>query len=571
MKPIRAALSLCLFLTLPLLAAHAAPVDGAKVFATNCAMCHSVSPDMQALAGPGLFNVLGRRVAGVPGYAYSKALAAAGAAGRTWTARELDRYLLDPGSYAPGTTMPVNVADGESRAALVAWLGTVRGKQAAPAASSGSTPTSASASAQDGWSADRPGRIHEVRADRLARPFATPSAGNSPQTVARPAGVAPSVPDGFEANLWATDPDRGRLLVKAPNGDLFMSSMPKRLIKVFRSSTGERADTVSVFAKDLNRPFGFAFWPVGAEPRYLYVAYVNSIVRFPYRNGDLVASAEPEVVVPTLVAAPGSHTTRTLAFSADGKTMFVSVGSASNIGERIGARPDEPLPAWEAKHGVGGAWGEETDRGVVLAFDPDGGNRRTHATGLRNCVGMYRHPATGDLFCSVNERDLLGDNLPPDYLTRVPAGSFFGWPWYYIGRNEEPRLKGIRPDLRDKARTPDLLVTAHSAPLGMVVYEAGGAARNRFPAEYHGDMFLALHGSWNRTTRTGSKVVRVFMKDGVPAGKYQDFMTGFVVSDREVWGRPSSVAVQDDGSLLVVDDVTGEIWRVSPTAAGAAR
>jgi glucose/arabinose dehydrogenase len=410
-----------------------------------------------------------------------------------------------------------------------------------------------------------------VRADRLARPFATPSAGNSPQTVARPAGEAPSVPDGFEANLWATDPDRGRLLVKAPNGDLFMSSMPKRLIKVFRSSTGERADTVSVFAKDLNRPFGFAFWPVGAEPRYLYVAYVNSIVRFPYRNGDLVASAEPEVVVPTLVAAPGSHTTRTLAFSADGKTMFVSVGSASNIGERIGARPDEPLPAWEAKHGVGGAWGEETDRGVVLAFDPDGGNRRTHATGLRNCVGMYRHPATGDLFCSVNERDLLGDNLPPDYLTRVPARSFFGWPWYYIVRNEEPRLKGIRPDLRDKARTPDLLVTAHSAPLGMVVYEAGGAARNRFPAEYHGDMFLALHGSRNRTTRTGSKVVRVFMKDGVPAGKYQDFMTGFVVSDREVWGRPSSVAVQDDGSLLVVDDVTGEIWRVSPTAAGAAR
>jgi glucose/arabinose dehydrogenase len=340
--------------------------------------------------------------------------------------------------------------------------------------------------------------------------------------------------------------------------------MPKRLIKVFRSSTGETADTDSVFAANLNRPFGVAGWPVGPDPRYLYVAYVDSIVRFPYRNGDLVAGGEPEVVVPSLVAAPGSHTTRTLAFSADGKTMYVSIGSASNIGEGIGRRPAEALPAWEAKHGLGGAWGEETDRGVVLAFDPDGGNRRTHATGLRNCVGLYRHPATGDLFCSVNERDLLGDNLPPDYLTRVPRGAFFGWPWYYIGRNEEPRLAGIRPDLRDKVTVPDLLVTAHSAPLGMVVYDAGAAAPGRFPAEYHGDMFLALHGSWNRATRTGSKVVRVFMKDGVPTGKYQDFVTGFVASDSAVWGRPSSVAVQDDGSLLAVDDVTGEIWRVSP-------
>ena len=569
MKTFHAALPLCLSLAIPSIAVHAAPVDGARVFATNCAMCHSVTPDRQALAGPGLFNVLGRRVAGAPGYAYSKALAGIGAAGRTWTAPELDRYLLDPGAYAPGTTMPVNVADAESRAALVAYLGTVRGEESAASAPAAPAVLSAGAvaSAPGAWSADRPGRIHAVRADDLARPFATPSAGNNPQTVARPAGVVPSVPAGFDVNLWATDPDRGRLLVKAPNGDLFMSSMPKRLIKVFRSSTGERADTVSVFAKDLNRPFGFAFWPVGPDPRYLYVAYVNSIVRFPYRNGDLVASAAPEVVVPALVAAPGSHTTRTLAFSADGKTLFVSIGSASNIGERIEARPPEPLPAWEAKHGVGGAWGEETDRGVVLAFDPDGGNRRTHATGLRNCVGLYRHPATGDLFCSVNERDLLGDNLPPDYLTRVPAGAFFGWPWYYIGRNEEPRLKGLRPDLRDKVRTPDLLVTAHSAPLGMVVYEAGKAARSRFPADYDGDVFLALHGSWNRTTRTGSKVVRVFMKDGVPTGKYQDFMTGFVVSDREVWGRPSSVAVQGDGSLLVVDDVTGEIWRVGPAAA----
>lgn len=568
MKTIHTSLLLGAGLASLALAAHAAPQtvssNGARLFASNCAMCHSVSPDLGALSGPGLFNVVGRPVAGVPGYSYSAALQAAGKAGKTWSPGELDRFLADPGAYAPGMTMPVNVADKASRKALVAYLGTVKGKAAAgpqkPA------PAQAALDAPGNWSADKPGRIHEVRADSLVKPFATPSAGNPPQTVPRPQGLAPGVPDGFQATLWATDPDRGRLLVKAPNGDLFMSSMPKRLIKVFRSTTGERADTVSVFAANLNRPFGFAFWPVGPNPQYLYVAYVNSIVRFPYKNGDLVASAEPEVVVPSLVAAPGSHTTRTLAFSADSKTMFVSIGSASNIGEAIGPRPPEPLAAWEAKHGVGGAWGDETDRGVVLSFDPDGGNRRTHATGLRNCVGMYRHPHTGDLFCSVNERDLLGDNLPPDYLTRVPRGAFFGWPWYYIGSNEEPRLKGIRPDLKDRVLAPDLLVTAHSAPLGMVVYEAKPGAPAAFPADYNGDMFLALHGSWNRSTRTGSKVVRVFMKDGVPTGKYQDFMTGFVLSEREVWGRPSSVAVQDDGSLLVVDDVTGEIWRVSPNA-----
>ncbi len=401
----------------------------------------------------------------------------------------------------------------------------------------------------------------------MPKPFATPSAGNGAKPVPRPQGVMPAVPAGFNVSLWASDADKGRLMVKAPNGDLFVSSMAKQMIKVFRSSTGERADTITTFASDLNRPFGLAFWPVGPNPTHLYVAYVNSIVRFPYKNGDLLASAAPEVVVPALVAAPGGHTTRTLVFSADSKTMFVSIGSASNIADKIGAHPPGSLSDWEAAHGLGAAWGDETVRGVVLSFDAQGGKRNTYATGLRNCVGMIRHPATGDLFCSVNERDLLGDNLPPDYLTRVHRGAFYGWPWYYIGNHEEPRLAGQRADLKEKVTTPDLLLTAHSAPLGMAVYEADTNAASRFPAEYSGDIFLALHGSWNRATRTGSKVVRVFMKNGVPSGKYQDFMTGFVVSDREVWGRPSSVAVQNDGSLLALDDISGEIWRVSSSKA----
>ena len=559
-----------------LTAAHASPLEGKKLFASNCAMCHTVSADGAALAGPGLFNVLGRPIASVPGFAYSKALTGAGAgpaagqdAHTAWTAATLNAFLLDPSGFAPGTTMPVAVADPASRQALIAYLATVKGKPAQAPAAAVTPSVPAPVAARDSgehWSDDAPGRIHQVRVSDLPPPFATPSAGNGPHTLARPSGVAPQVPPGFAATLWAVDPDKGRLMVTAPNGDLFVSSMPKRLIKVFRSASGDKADSVSTYASGLNRPFGFAFWPVGPEPTHLYVAYVNSIVRFPYKNGDLVASAAPEVVVPNLVVAPGAHTTRTLAFSSDSKTMFVSIGSASNIGETIGARPPGSLAEWEQAKGLGAAWGDETDRGVVLSFDAEGGQRRTHATGLRNCVGMYRHPASGDLFCSVNERDMLGDNLPPDYLTRVRQGGFYGWPWYYIGNHEEPRLKGIRPDLNGKVSTPDLLLTAHSAPLGMVVYQAGADAASRFPREYDGDMFLALHGSWNRATRTGSKVVRVFMKGGVPTGKYQDFMTGFVVSDREVWGRPSSVAVQRDGSLLVVDDVTGEIWRVRPMA-----
>lgn len=546
--------------------AYAAAPDGQRIFRNNCAMCHSVSPDMAALAGPPLFNLIGRKIGGVPGFAYSAALTALGNKGRQWTGQELDLFLKDPASYAPGSAMPVAVTQPDERRALTVYLASVKGKavQAAPAAPAPAPAQNRTASAEEHWSDDKPGRIHEVRVTDLPPPFASASAGNSPRTVPRPAGMLPSVPDNFAVNLWATDPDRGRVMAKAPNGDIFISSTTKRLIKVFRSSTGEKADTVTVFASDLNRPFGFAFWPAGPKPQYLYVANVNSIVRFPYRNGDLVASAPPEVVVPTLTAETGSHSSRTLVFSADGKTMYLSIGSASNVAEGIGAAPPEPLAQWEAKHGLGAAWGTELDRALVLAFGADGRNKRTFATGLRNCVGMYLYPRTGDLLCSVNERDMLGDNLPPDYLTRVKAGAHYGWPWHYIGSHEEPRLQGHRPDLKAKVTPPDVLLTAHSAPLGMVMYQAPATAKAAFPAGYEGDLFLALHGSWNRATRTGSKVVRVFMKDGVPTGKYQDFMTGFVVSDKEVWGRPSSVVVQDDGSLLVDDDVTGEIWRVAP-------
>ena len=545
--------------------AHAAPpaatvAAGQTTFQNNCASCHSVDANLSSRAGPGLFGVVGRKAAGVPGYNYSQALTKAGAAGKTWTREELDLFLLDPAKNVPGTTMPVGVPDKRTRAALIDYLASLQGAVTAAAPA----PAAAAGERNGSWDDNQPGRIHHIKLSDLPPPFATSSAGNGPRVEARPNGSMPVVPKGFAVSVFAQDADKPRLALRAPNGDVFLAATAKGEIKVLRSKNGQAADTAEVFAGGLSRPYGMAFWPSGANPQYLYVANVNSIVRIPYRNGDLKARGELETVVAQLSDTSGGHTTRTLAFSSDDKTLLLSIGSATNVAGEIGSKPPEPLPQWEARHGVGGAWGVETDRATVMAFDADGKNRRTYATGLRNCVGMLVYPGTGDLMCTVNERDALGDNLPPDYLTRVKQGGFYGWPWYYIGDNEDPRLKGQRPDLKGKAIVPDVLIQSHSAPLGMVVYRAPKGAANAFPKEYEGDVFVALHGSWNRGVRTGYKVVRVFMKNGVPTGQYQDFMTGMVLSDREVWGRPAAVEVAADGALLVVDDAGGTVWRVAP-------
>jgi glucose/arabinose dehydrogenase len=540
--------------------ASAAPSPGQTYFDRNCASCHTVDPNLSSRAGPGLYGVVGRKAGSVPGYNYTDAMVKAGVAGKTWTRAELDVFLADPTRAVPGTAMPVGVPAKADRAALVDYFATLSGKTAAPAAGKAAAP----AAKAGAWTEDKPGDLHHITVADLVAPFASESAGNGPKVAPRPSGALPAVPPGFKVGIFAQDTEKGRLPLRAPNGDIFLSEPNKGQIRVLRSANGETADQASVFATSLSRPYGMAFYPSGANPKYLYVANVNSIVRFAYKAGDLKASGEPEVVVASLSDTTGGHVTRTLAFSLDDRTMLVSIGSATNVATNIGPRPPQPLAQWEAQHGAGAAWGEETDRALVLAFDPDGRNRRTWATGLRNCVGMLVYPGTGDLMCGVNERDELGDNLPPDYVTRVKQGGFYGWPWYYIGGHEEPRLKGIRPDLKDKAIVPDVLVQAHSAPLGMVVYQAPAGAKHAFPKEYEGDLFVALHGSWNRGIRTGYKVVRVFMKNGVPTGQYQDFMTGMVQSDRDVWGRPAAVTVAADGALLVADDAGNVVWRIAP-------
>lgn len=391
------------------------------------------------------------------------------------------------------------------------------------------------------WTTDAPGVRRRITPADLPKPYATRSVDSGSRVAARPEGAWPRVPAGFKVEEYAAGLSNPRLIRTAPNGDLFVAESYAGRVRVLRGAGG-KAETSEVFATDLRQPFGIAFYPPGADPRYVYVANTDSVVRFAYRNGDLKARGPAETVVPELPGGGrlrgGGHWTRDVAFSLDGKKMFVSVGSLTNVYENANA--------------------DEDRRASILEYGPDGTGFRLYATGVRNAVGIAVNPSTGDLWASVNERDGLGDDLVPDYITRVREGGFYGWPWYYIGANQDPRHPGAHPELRDKVIVPDVLLQSHSASLEMAFYTGG-----QFPAEYTGDAFAAEHGSWNRARRTGYKVIRVPLRDGVPTGEYEDFMTGFVTPTGEVWGRPVGVAVAKDGALFVSDDGSNTIWRVS--------
>ncbi|MBA1142896.1 PQQ-dependent sugar dehydrogenase [Mesorhizobium neociceri] len=407
------------------------------------------------------------------------------------------------------------------------------------------------------WNADRPGVRRLIKPDDLQKPYLTESASNGAGLGDRPESAKPVLPPGFTAELIASGIANPRVVRVAPNGDLFVADSDANQIRVYRlAKDSAKPAEDGIFAGDLNQPYGIAFYPPGDKPQWIYVANNDSVVRFAYRDGDLKASGEAETIVSNIPS--GGHWTRDIAFSPDGKTLYLSVGSGSNVAEGIEKEPDGGLDAWAKSMPLGTAWGEEDGRADVLAFEPDGKNGRILATGLRNCSGMTVQPATGALWCVVNERDGLGDNVPFEYATTVKDGAFYGWPWYYIGANEDPRHKGARPDLAGSVTVPDVLMQAHSAPLNIAFYDGGN-----FPAEYKGDAFVALHGSWNRGVRTGYKVVRLKFSDGKPTGEYQDFITGFVLSDDAVWGRPVGVAVAKDGALIVTEDANGTIWRIT--------
>jgi glucose/arabinose dehydrogenase len=365
---------------------------------------------------------------------------------------------------------------------------------------------------------------------QLPPPFATKSAGNPPEDATPPKGFLPTVPPGFQVNTFAVDFKEPRWLTVAPNGDIFLADTHAGKIYVLRDlqQTGG-AQQRELFAGGLDQPFGIVF-----HDDYVYVGDTNEVLRFRYdaKTSKKLSEGEHLMDLPR-----GGHSTRSLAFSADGKHLFVGVGSESNISIE-----------------------SDTRRAAVTICDPDGKNARLYATGLRNPVGLALEPTSGQLWASVNERDGLGDDLPPDYFTSVKDGGFYGWPYSYIGDNVDSRVKPQKPEMVAKAIIPDVLLGAHRAPLQFVFYTG-----KQFPASYRGGVFIAEHGSWNRSTRAGYQVVFVPFKNGKPSGDPHPFLTGLVPDPTKgnVYGRPVGVTVAPDGALLVSDDGAGVVYRVT--------
>ena len=393
------------------------------------------------------------------------------------------------------------------------------------------------------WTTDAPGVRRHITAKDLPAPNAEESVKNQPKIVKRPEGAWPKAPEGFKVEEFARDLKKPRVIVTAPNGDIFVAESKSDRVSVLRDADGDgKPELNEVFSNDFKQPFGIAFYPPGPDPKYIYVANTDSVVRLPYQNGDLKGKGKPEKVI-TLSGGGqltgGGHWTRDIVFSKDGKKLFVSVGSKSNVDDNA----------------------DEKDRARIFEYDPDGANGRVYAWGIRNPVGLAIHPETGDLWTSVNERDEIGNDLVPDYVTRVKDGGFYGWPWYYIGGNQDPRHAGKHPEYKDKVIVPDVLIQSHSASLDLVFYDA-----KKFPEKYQNDIFAAEHGSWNRTLRTGYKVIQIPVKNGKATGEYVDFLTGFVTPEGDVWGRPVGVTVAKDGALMVSDDGGDCIWRISAIA-----
>ncbi len=572
MRILRSAITLAALVgAVPVLAADANA--GKAFFRQQCALCHSAEPgDNGGAQGPNLNGVFGRPAASNNDFGYTQALKNSHL---TWDAASLDHFLSSPTSVVPGSAMVIAVPKEGDRANLIAYFQAVKEgtykdnprQRFAGGPPPGGRPPAAAGSPKGtaDWKKDFPGRKHRIDLAKLPAPYDTPSAANFPKVVPKPEDAKLRVPKGFEVNVFTTDVTAPRRMVLAPNGDIFLTETQTGRVKVMRpSADGSTAASVDVFAQGLVLPFGIAFYPNAKEPQWLYVAETNRVVRYAYKAGQQQASGVPEVVVPELYpGSGGGHFTRDLVFSRDGKRMFVSVGSASNVAEEMPKKDAEEVKAWEQAHGLGAAWGPEENRADVLVFDVGADKPgKVFASGIRNCVGLTINPRTGDLWCTTNERDMLGDNLVPDYSTRVKEGAFYGWPWYYMGDHEDPRLKGDRPDLAGKVTVPDVPYTAHSAALNLLFYPATQGS-SAFPKEYVGDGFAVLHGSWNRAFRTGHKIVRVRMKNGVPTGEYDDFLVGFIADDGDAWGRPVGDVVAADGSLLLSEDGNNTIYRIS--------
>ncbi|HEY1648047.1 MAG TPA: PQQ-dependent sugar dehydrogenase [Terracidiphilus sp.] len=437
------------------------------------------------------------------------------------------------------------------------------------------------------WNQQSPGVRHKITLSDLPQPKPAEAVNNTAHIIPRPEGAWPQAPAGFKVTLYAggdakpmqradnvkhmrlsggtfTEP---RLITTAPNGDLFLADSGAGTIFVLRGVSADgKAAQIEKFATGLDHPFGIAFYPA-KNPKWVYVGNATTIQRLPYKSGDLHAEGAPQTIVPNIPGYAqlmgGGHWTRDVVFTKDGQHMLVSVGSGSNVDD-----PDTHP--------------REFHRADVLEFTPDGKFIEVYAHGIRNCVGEAINPTTGQLWCSTNERDNLGNHLVPDYVTSIKEGGFYGWPWYYMGGHQDPRLPqpcadGTGPnaqapvltaneagnckrvDLSAQVITPDVLVQPHMASLEMTFYPHAG----EFPRQYDGDAFAAEHGSWNRANRAGYEVIRIPMHNGHADGSYEDFLTGFVTKDGQVWGRPVGVAIARDGSMFVTDDGSRSVWHVT--------
>ena len=444
------------------------------------------------------------------------------------------------------------------------------------------------------YAQQQPGSPHKITVSDLPGPAPEQSVDNGPTLVDRPKGAWPQAPAGYKVSLYAggdappmtraenqkqtTQAKEGtfnmpRLIRTAPNGDLFLSDSQAGIVFVMRGTGPDgKAAHIEKFATGLNHPFGIAFYPAD-NPKYVYVANTYTVVRYPYHAGDLHATGQAETIINDLPGYAqlrgGGHWTRDVVFTPDQKRMLISVGSASNI--------DDPDTHQTEFH-----------RADVLEFTPEGKFVKVYASGLRNCVGEAINPTSGSLWCSTNERDNLGNFLVPDYVTSVKEGGFYGWPWYYIGDHKDPRLPqpcadGTAPnpqaqalsaaqansckriDIGSKVLVPDVLVQPHMASLEMTFVPKGSGA---FPSQFAGDAFAAEHGSWNRAQRAGYEVIMIPFHDGKADGGYEDFLTGFVTKDGQVWGRPVGVTIAKDGSMFVTDDGSRSVWHVTKDSGG---
>lgn len=368
----------------------------------------------------------------------------------------------------------------------------------------------------------------------LPAPWTTPSAGNPPRVIPQPAGAELKVPAGFEVKPWASGFNVPRFMLLGRKGEILLADSAGEQDHHKRGAVivfpGGKAEARKTLISGLVRPYGLALWK-----NYLYVAQPESVTRYPYDESSFTVG-KPEQVI-SLAGFSAGHWTRCLLFDQAGKKLYVSIGSETNVDT-----------------------GGDPRRAAIMRYNPDGSGQETYASGTRNPVSIHWNPTSGALWVSVQERDLLGDDLVPDYFTSVRQGAFYGWPYAYTGQHEDPRHKGERPDLVARTVKGDVQLGAHVAVLDFRFYTG-----QSFPARYRGGAFLALHGSWNRTQRVGYSIAFVPFKDGRPSGPPEDFLTGWRLSptEKQVWGRPVGLLVLPDGSMLVSDDGGKRIWRIS--------